>query len=242
MKLKNISKRNNPRTRTNKHNDFEIAPLPSHFAMAVFDESTGKMMEMRELLHHPDPTVRKELETSVANEFGRLLKGIGKETNNGKSRVGDGHDTFHFIHKSQVPKNKKVTYARFCCDVRPQKEEKNFTRITVGGNRLDYDGDTSTEVSSMETFKIHINSVISTKGVRYVCADVGNFYTNSRLESPEYVRIRKRDIPQEVKNEYDVKQYIAEDGYVYCEITGAMYGLKAAGYIANKDLEKHLAP
>ena len=29
---------------------------------------------------------------------------------------------------------------------------------------------------------------------------------------------------------------------IYCEINGAMYGLKVAGYIANKDLEKHLKP
>ena len=45
-----------------------------------------------------------------------------------------------------------------------------------------------------------------------------------------------------MKEEYNVDQFIDKDGYVYCEINGAMYGLKAAGYIANKDLEKHLAP
>ena len=39
-----------------------------------------------------------------------------------------------------------------------------------------------------------------------------------------------------------VMDYVDADGYVYCEITGAMYGLKAAGYIANQDLMKHLAP
>ena len=52
------------------------------------------------------------------------------------------------------------------------------------------------------------------------------------------MRIHERDIPQEVKNEYDAEKFIAEDGYVYCKITGAMYGPKAAGYIANKDLKK----
>ena len=36
-------------------------------------------------------------------------------------------------------------------------------------------------------------------------------------------------------------QYVEEDGYVYVEITGAMYGLSASGYIANQDLQKHLA-
>ena len=43
------------------------------------------------------------------------------------------------------------------------------------------------------------------------------------------MRIHERDIPDEVKDEYNVEEYIEDDGYVYCEINGAMYGLKAAG-------------
>ena len=31
------------------------------------------------------------------------------------------------------------------------------------------------------------------------------------------------------------------DGYVYVEVTGAMYGLAQSGRIANQDLQKHLA-
>ena len=42
-----------------------------------------------------------------------------------------------FIQKHEVPYNKKFTYARFVCDYIPQKEEKEITIITVGGNRLD---------------------------------------------------------------------------------------------------------
>ena len=56
------------------------------------------------------------------------------------------------------------------------------------------------------------------------------------------MQIHKRDITQEVKDENNVMDYIDADGYLYCDITGAMYGLKAAGYIANQDLMKHLAP
>ena len=43
------------------------------------------------------------------------------------------------------------------------------------------------------------------------------------------MRIDIKDIPEEVTEEYNVLQYIHEDGYVYCEITGAMYGLAQAG-------------
>ena len=40
----------------------------------------------------------------------------------------------------------KVSYPRFCCDIRSQKEETHRVRMTVGGDRLDYAGNTATEV------------------------------------------------------------------------------------------------
>ena len=108
-----------------------ISSIPQHLVNAVFDESTKKMMEMRELINHPNPIIRSRWIIELANKWGKLLLGIGKGKNRkGKSRVGDGHNTIKFIHKHQVPRNKKVSYPRFCCDIRPQKEEtsKNNSR------------------------------------------------------------------------------------------------------------------
>ena len=79
--------------------------------MAVYDDATGKMMEIRDLAKHPDPKIREVWTRARLNEFGRLLKGIGMKRE-GTSRV-IGHDTMHFIKKSQAPKNKKVTYIRW---------------------------------------------------------------------------------------------------------------------------------
>ena len=155
--------------------------------------------------------------------------------------MGNGHDTFRFIKKRQIQIGRKVTYTRCCCDVRPQKEE-NQTRLIVGGDRLLYDGETSTEVASLKITKILINSTITTEGARFACVNIGNMYTNSRLDTPEYMRIHINNIPEEVQEEYNVAQYVKNDEYVYCEINGALYGLAQAGYIANKDLIKHLAP
>ena len=101
--------------------------------------------------------------------------------------------------------------------------------MTAGGDPHKYKGVTTAETARIETTKILINSTISTEGACFVCWDVGNFYTNLRLETPEYMRIHIRDIPEEVIEEYNVLQNINEDGYVYCEITGAMYGLAQAG-------------
>ena len=92
------------------------------------------------------------------------------------------------------------------------------------------------EIAGLETIKIHLNSTISTKDAKYATADIGNFYTNSKLKSPEYMKIHLSLIPQEIIDEYDVMQYVETDWYVYVEITGAMYGLSQSERIANHDL------
>ena len=65
------------------------------------------------------------------------------------------------------------------------KKEKNRTQMTAGGDRLKYKGETTTETARIKTTKILINSTISTERACFACWDVGNFYTNSRLETPE---------------------------------------------------------
>ena len=67
--------------------------------------------------------------------------------------------------------------------------------MTVGGNILDYAGNTATEVASLETTKIHANSTISTPGERQAFVDIGNFYTKSRLREPEFMKLQISDIP-----------------------------------------------
>ena len=109
--------------------------------------------------------------------------------------------------------------------------------MTAGGNLLEYNGKISTETASLETIKIHLNSTISTKNAKYTAADIGNFYTNSKLDSPEYMRIHLSLIPQEIIEEYKAMEFVDINGYVYCEITGAMYGLAQSGRIANQDLQ-----
>ena len=110
----------------------------------------------------------------------------------------------------------------------------------MGGDRLEYNLKTSTRTAGLETIKIRLNSTISTKDAKYVAANIGNFYTNSKLESSEYMRIYLSLIPQEIIYEYDIMKYVETDIYVYVEITGAMYGLFQSGRIANQDLQKHL--
>ena len=144
-----------------------------------------------------------------------------------------------WIHRGEVPNGKKVTYPRYTVDYRPEKDEPYRTRITAGGNLLDYAGDTTTHTASMETIKCHCNSVLSTLGAKYCTADISNMYLCSELPDAQYVRFQIGLIPTEIIEHYglDDKTY---NRYVYARIKRAWYGLKESGKIAHDDLVNHL--
>ena len=79
-----------------------------------------------------------------------------------------------FTTKDRIPKYRKITYANFICNNRPQKSETHRVRLTVGGDKLDYPDDPSSPAVSLLNVKIHINSTISraTHNARYMCIDI----------------------------------------------------------------------
>jgi hypothetical protein len=149
----------------------------------------------------------------------------------------------HLIKKCNIPTGRKITYARFVSEIRLQKAEIHRTRLTAGGDRLDYEGKTSTDTAGLETIKIHINSTISRakKGAKYLCIDIGNMYLNTKLLAPQYMRIHIDLIPEEIREEYNTDEFMDENGFVYMDVTGAIYGLAQSGYLANQDLIKNLS-
>ena len=60
----------------------------------------------------------------------------------------------NFIPFSKVPKNKKVAYANMVCDVRPTKTEKYRVRLTIGGDVLEYFGDSASPAASLIETKL----------------------------------------------------------------------------------------
>jgi hypothetical protein len=192
-------------------------------ANEVFDDATGKMLKYRKLITHPQ---HKEVwSNSSANEFGRLAQGVGNRIK--------GTNTIYFIYKHQIPQDrwKDVTYAKFVCEIKPNKAEVHRTRLTVGGDQVHYPGDVGTPTADLTLVKIHVNSVISTRGARYMTLDIKNFYLNTPMERFEYVRIKIDDIPEEIIVEYKLKDKVS-DGYVYVEVQKGMYGLPQAGILA----------
>jgi hypothetical protein len=90
-----------------------------HTALTVMDKKSGKMLNYRQLLRHPD--YKKDWSLRLAN-------GVGKRRKNPTN-------TIKFVKYEDILKDrqKDVTYGQLVCTIRPVKKEQNRTRFFVGG-------------------------------------------------------------------------------------------------------------
>jgi hypothetical protein len=118
------------------------------------------------------------------------------------------------------------------CEVHPDKDDPDCTRITIGCNRICFPGDVGTNTALLELVKLLLNSVLSRKGARFSSIDLKNFYLNTPMLDLEYVRIKILDIPAEFIEEYNLTGK-DRDGWICFEICQGCYGLPQAGIPAN---------
>ena len=83
------------------------------------------------------------------------------------------------------------------------------------------------------------NSVLSSKGSKFITYYIRNYYLATPLDYPEYVKIKLTNIPQEFIDKYNLHDYFHE-GWVYFEIRKGVYGLPQSGSLANNLLETRL--
>ena len=87
-----------------KHNGMVADPFPLiQSANSIVDPSTGKQLEYKQLINHPDRKFRQMWQCSSANEFGCLAQDVG-------GRI-EGTDTIKFLRYHEMPKNRRPTYA-----------------------------------------------------------------------------------------------------------------------------------
>jgi len=150
-----------------------------------------------------------------------------------------GTNTLFFIHPSKIPRYKKVTYVRLVASLQLRKVEKRHVRVTIGGDRLEYNGKTATVPATLITIKIHLNSTILTANARYMTLDIKDYYYGTLMDDYEYAQILLALIPSKIIAQYRLHS-IAVNGKVYCEVCKGMPGLKQTGIIAHARLAKHL--
>jgi hypothetical protein len=201
-----------------------------HHANAVIQPVIGKEMEYSTLMK--DPRLQPLWTRGFGNEYGRLFQGI---------RDIPGTETCFFIELKNIPKDRNITYGKIFCNYKPHKQENERARLTVGGDRLDYSGDVATSTADITTFKILINSNLSTKEAAMMMMDIRNYYLGTPLPRFEYMKMLISRFHEEIIKKYNLNA-LAVDGWVYIEIRKGMYGLKQAGLLANQLLQTHLVP
>jgi hypothetical protein len=100
-------------------------------------------------------------------------------------------NTFIFIRKYDIHKRRKATYGLFVVDIKEHKEERELTRLTVGGDKIEYPSQKSTRTAGLTTAKIPINHVNSTKGAIFLVICIKNFYLNTPLGRFKYRSLRR---------------------------------------------------
>ena len=153
-------------------------------------------------------------------------------------------DTVKPIHKDDQPCSRRSDTAYY----NPQVKEKVDAatglktyriRGTIGGDRINYPGEVSARTADMEVVKILLNSVVSTDS-HWMSIDIVDYYLNTPLPRPEYLRVHRRFLPLDIVRRYNLQQYFVDD-HVLMAVHKGMYGLPQAGLLAQERLIKHLA-
>jgi hypothetical protein len=177
-----------------------------------------------------NPNLQPLWKRGFGNELGRLFQGI---------RDIPGTDTCFFVELTNIPKDRKIAYGKIVCDYKPHKIEKERVRLTVGGDMLDYAGDVATSTADITTFKILINSTLSTAEAAMMMMDITNYYLGTPVPRFEYMTMLLSRFLEEIIDKYNLGT-LDVDGWVYIEIRKGMYGLKHAVLLANQLLQNRL--
>jgi hypothetical protein len=156
-----------------------------HLSNTFIHSITGKEIEYMALMK--EPRLQPLWKRGYVNQCWRLLQGILEIP---------GTDTCFFIRLTNTPKYRNITYGKILCDCKPHKKEKERVRLTVGSDRLDYSGDVTTSRAGIPTFKILINSTLSTENAIMMMMDINSYYLGSPLSRFEYMKLLLSRFPK----------------------------------------------
>ncbi len=154
-----------------KHVKKGLPVMFEHFASPMVHPITGITISSYKKLMN-DSVTAKVWQTAFDKEFRGMAQGDNKMGQKGTNAI------FVMKHNAiaQILRaGKKITFAHPVVDHRPQKEDPNRIQITAMGNLVSYKGELSVPTADINTAKIHRNSVISTKGAKYMCLDIKKF-------------------------------------------------------------------
>ena len=73
--------------------------------------------------------------------------------------------------------------------------------------------------------KLLLNSVASTPNTKCMTLNIKKIYVNTTMEQFEYMILKLDQIPDDIIEQYGLKEKVMSDGYMYIEVRKGMYGL-----------------
>ena len=147
-----------------------------------------------------------------------------------------GTECVTFIYCKDIPKRQKIAHARIICNIRPQKKETHHTRVTIGGNLLDYEWNTKTPTADLITLKLLINSVLSTPEAKFMAVDTNFFYVETKQKNKQYMFLPAELMAKEIIKEYNLCDK-THNRKMHMQINKGIYSLKEACALANQQLQ-----
>jgi hypothetical protein len=148
--------------------------------------------------------------------------------------------TMSFIDPASKPANRIASY--YNPQVAVKTKNGNIVRRvrgTYGGNISDYAGDKSAMTADQQTVKLLLNEVVS-EDVKFMTADIKDFYLKTLLLTPEYMWIKRSQIPADIAATYK-SNIIWKGDSAMVKIVQGIYGLPQAGKLAQEKLTLLLA-
>jgi hypothetical protein len=84
----------------------------------------------------------------------------------------------------------------------------------MGINLLHYPGNYSTPTANMVTFKLHLNSIISTKNACYYTNDLKDFYLNTPMDRPGFMCMKLSNLPPDFVKFYNLTNLANDNGTI----------------------------
>ncbi len=93
----------------------------------------------------------------------------------------------------------------------------------------------------MTTAELHLNSVLSTPKVQYMCLNIGNFYLTATPNQYEYMKMPISLLPPCIIIQYNRNSKVV-GGYIYLQMCKATWGLPQAGILASTSSCGNVSP
>lgn len=110
--------------------------------------------------------------------------------------------------------------------------ERERTRLKVKGDRINYSNNCETRTADIVTCKVLFNIVISTEGDTFMTMELKNFYLNTPLKQCGNVKLLLANNPDNVIEQYRLKERATSDRFFYVESCKGMYRLPHAELLA----------